>query len=530
MKQLSGLDASFLYMETPEMPMHVGALHLFELPAGYKGSFVADMRRHMAARLPLAPALRRKLAWMPFNLANPVWVDAAPDLDQHIEAVKLPKGSTIADLEAQVGELHPLLLERDKPLWKFYVFEGIAPGPQKQKRYGLYTKLHHAAVDGQAAVALAAAILDVSPEPRDIGQAKRPPKSLQIGMAEMLSGVFANQLQQYASIVKNLPTTVGALSQVARQGASGVAGAALAKVRGKAKAAEDSVSLGRAPRTRLNASVTPLRAFAAASLPMAELKALRRAHDATLNDIVLMICSGALRRYFLDHGPLPRQSLVAAVPVSTRAAGDTSSNNQASMTVVKLGTHLADPMKRLRYVKEATAAMKASLGSVKTLMPIDFPSLGVPWLMSAVTAVYGRARVADRIPPVANVAISNVPGPAFPLYMAGGRMLVNYPTSIVVHGVALNITVQSYNDSLDFGMMACGKAMPQVAELAAHLHEAFAELKALPATAALPADGAPAKAAGTRVAPRKRVASRAPVTDATTTPRASAPSGAVAHR
>jgi hypothetical protein len=227
---------------------------------------------------------------------------------------------------------------------------------------------------------------------------------------------------------------------------------------------------------------------------------------------------------------LPRQSLVAAVPVSTRAAGDTSSNNQASMTVVKLGTHLADPMKRLRYVKEATAAMKASLGSVKTLMPIDFPSLGVPWLMSAVTAVYGRARVADRIPPVANVAISNVPGPAFPLYMAGGRMLVNYPTSIVVHGVALNITVQSYNDSLDFGMMACGKAMPQVAELAAHLHEAFAELKALPATAALPADGAPAKAAGTRVAPRKRVASRAPVTDATTTPRASAPSGAVAHR
>jgi diacylglycerol O-acyltransferase / wax synthase len=530
MKQLSGLDASFLYMETPEMPMHVGAVHLFELPASYKGSFVADMRSHMAARLPLAPALRRKLAWMPFNLANPVWIDAMPDLGEHIEAVKLGKGATITDLEAQVGKLHPLLIERDKPLWKFYVFEGMAPGPNKEKRYGMYTKLHHAAVDGQAAVALAAAILDVSPKPRDIKHEQRPPKNLQIGMAEMLSGVFANQLQQYANIVKNLPTTVGALSQVARQGASGVTGAAVAKVRGKAQPSEQSVSLGLAPRTKLNASVTPLRAFASASLPLAELKALRRAHDATLNDVVLMICSGALRRYFLDHGPLPRKSLVAAVPVSTRAAGDTSSNNQASMTVVNLGTHLADPMKRLLYVKAATAAMKATIGSVKSLMPHDFPSLGVPWLMSAVSAVYGRVKMADRIPPIANVAISNVPGPAFPLYMAGGKMLVNYPTSIVVHGVALNVTVQSYNESLDFGMMACGKAMPQVAEFAAHIHEAFAELKALPPTAALPVDGTPAKVAGTPVAGKKRPARRVPVASATRTTRASAPSRPAPHR
>ncbi|WP_280156183.1 wax ester/triacylglycerol synthase family O-acyltransferase [Piscinibacter sp. XHJ-5] len=530
MKQLSGLDASFLYMETPEMPMHVGALHVFELPAGYKGDFVADMRRHMAARLPLAPALRRKLAWMPFNLANPVWVDAVPDLDEHIEAVKLRKGATMTDLETQVGKLHPLLIERDKPLWKFYVFEGMAPGPNKEKRYGMYTKLHHAAVDGQAAVALAAAILDVSPEPRDIQHEQRPPKNLHIGMAEMLSGVFANQLQQYANVVKNLPSTVGALSQVARQGASGVTGAAVAKVRGKSKPAEESVSLGLAPRTRLNASVTPLRAFASASLPMAELKALRRAHDATLNDVVLMVCSGALRRYFLDHGPLPRKSLVAAVPVSTRTAGDTSSNNQASMTVVNLGTHVADPMKRLLYVKAATAAMKASLGSVKTLMPIDFPSLGVPWLMSAVSAVYGRAKVADRIPPIANVAISNVPGPAFPLFMAGGRMLVNYPTSIVVHGVALNITVQSYNESLDFGMMACGKAMPQVAELATHIHEAFAELKALPPTVAPASDATQAKTPGTPVARKKRAARPSPVADATRATRASAPSRPASHR
>ena len=157
------------------------------------------------------------------------------------------------------------------------------------------------------------------------------------------------------------------------------------------------MNLGLAPRTRLNASVTAKRAFAAVSLPMADLKALRRAHDATLNDVVLMICSGALRRYFLGHGPLPRKSLVAAVPVSTRAASDTSSNNQASITVVNLGTHVADPMKRLLYLKSATTAMKASLGSVKSLMPMDFPSLGVPWLMSALSAVRASAPSKPRV-------------------------------------------------------------------------------------------------------------------------------------
>lgn len=514
MKQLSGLDASFLYLETPAMPMHVGALHVFELPASYRGSFVADMRRHMAARLPLAPALRRKLAWMPFNLANPVWIDAEPDLDEHVVAVKLKKGSGMAELEQAVGRLHPQLLPRDRPLWRFHVFEGLAPGPNKEKRYGLYTQLHHAAVDGQAAVALAAAILDVGPEPRDIEHRDKPARKLKIGMAEMLSGVFANQLQQYANLVKGLPATVGALTDVARQGAGGVAGAAVAKVRGRAKPADESVGLGLAPRTRLNTTVSEKRAFAAVSLPLDALKALRRAHDATLNDVVLMVCGGALRRWFLAHGPLPRQSLVAAVPVSTRAAGDATANNQASMTVVKLGTHLADPLKRLHYVKEATAAMKASLGHVKTLMPLDFPSLGVPWVMSAMGKVYGGARLADRVPPIANVAISNVPGPAFPLYMAGAKMLKNHPASIIGHGIALNITVQSYHDALDFGLMACGEAMPQVDELARHVLDAFMELQALPPTAAAaqpPAAGTPVakKAARPKAAPRARRVAKA---------------------
>jgi diacylglycerol O-acyltransferase / wax synthase len=511
MRQLSGLDASFLFLETAEMPMHVGALHIFELPAGYDGDFLADMRAHMATRIPIAPALRRKLVTMPLNLAAPAWVDAEPDLDEHIVGITLPEGSGQAELEAQVGELHPVLLDRRRPLWKFHVFDGLAPGEDGTQRRALYTQLHHAAVDGQAAVALAQAILDLGPVPREI--APRPPreKKGQLGLAEMLRGVLANQLHQVSKLVKAIPSAVGAVSQLAANAAGGAVSdtvdSVVSRVRGQASRVGKGASvsnLGLAPRMRLNASVSTGRAFAGVSLPLAELNAVRRRHHASLNDAVLMVCSGALRRHFTKHGPLPRKSMVAAVPISLRAKGDTASNNQASMSLISLGTHVADPAKRLAHVLAASAAMKNSIGSVKSVLPTDFPSLGVPWLMEGLTALYGRANVAERIPPISNVVISNVPGPTVPLYMAGGKMLTNYPTSIVVHGVALNITVQTYNESLDVGVIACSRAMPEVAEFAAHIETAFEEFKAL---APLVAEPAPAPAAN-KVAARKAAAKK----------------------
>jgi len=541
MKQLSGLDASFLYLETAEMPMHVGALHLFELPAHYRGDFLADMRSHMAARLPLAPALRHKLAWMPLNLAAPMWVDAEPDLQEHIVGITLPEGSGLAELEEQVGELHPLLLDRSRPLWKFHVFDGLERGPNGERRHAMYTQLHHAAVDGQAAVALAQAILDLSPEPREIPQRPARARRGPLAMTEMLRGALSNQLGQLGNLVKALPSAVGAITQVAAQTAGGAVGETAAslwsRLKGQAPRTSKSVSnLGLAPRTRLNTTVSDTRAFAAVSLPLAELNAIRRKHHASLNDAVLMICSGALRRHFAKHGPLPRKSLVAAVPISLRAKGDTSSNNQASMSLISLGTHLADPGKRLAHVMAASASMKATLGSVKSLLPTDFPSMGVPWLMEGLTAIYGRAGMADRIPPVANLVISNVPGPTVPLYMAGAKMLTNYPTSIVVHGVALNITVQTYNESLDVGIMACAQAMPEVDEFAAHFETSFLEFKGLPvapvAAAQEPARRTPAakKPAAKKVAAKKLAARKAPakkavktVPKATRSARASAP-------
>jgi WS/DGAT/MGAT family acyltransferase len=518
MKQLSGLDASFLHLETPEMPMHVGALHTFELPASYRGNFLADMRRHMAARLVLAPALRQRLVKMPLNLSNPAWVDAEPDLSEHVVGITLASGSGQAELEAQVGLLHPVLLDRSRPLWKFHVFDGLANGPDGTRRFAMYTQLHHAAVDGQAAVALGHAILDLSAAGREVDQQRHGKVRRELGLTDMLRGALGNQLGLVMDAVKAIPGTVGALSQMASAKVGDTAGGTVSSVMSRltgqgATAAGKSVSnLGLAPRTRLNTTVSSLRAFASISLPLAALNTTRRKHGASLNDAVLMVCSGALRRHFLKHGPLPRKSMVAGVPISTRAKGDTASNNQATMTVVSLGTHIADPAKRLAHVLAATGAMKANMGAMKSLMPTDFPSIGVPWLMEGLGALYAKARVADRLPAIANVTISNVPGPTVPLYMAGARMLANYPTSIVVHGVALNITVQTYDQSLEFGLIACGEAMPEVAELARNVQAAFDEFQALPATVEPP----PSRVVSATVPVKKSVAKKAPAAPKTT--------------
>lgn len=511
MHQLSGLDASFLYLESPQMPMHVGALHVLELPKGHRGRYLNDLRKLVAARLPLMPALRRRLWWMPVNLANPAWVDAEPDLKQHIVAVKLPaaarQGDGRAALEAMVGELHPRLLDRRRPLWKFHVLEGLAPTADGRKRVGIYSQLHHAAVDGQAAVALANILFDVTPEPRQIESlpSKRP-RHFSLEMREMLRGALGQEALQVGRIIRDLPSTVGALGRAAGQ--------VLAHTRllGGHKAGTVS-NLGLAPRTPLNVSVGEGRAFATLSLPLPALRATAKAHAATLNDVLLMVCAGGLRRHWqAQRLPLPRKAMVAAVPISLRAAGDTGTDNQVSMSFISLGTHLADAGRRWAHIRAATASMKATMGRLKRVLPTDFPSIGVPWLMEAAATLYGKAKVAEKLPQMANVVISNVPGPTVPLYFAGARLTTNYPTSIVVHGIALNITAQSIDHQLDIGFMADATAMPDVALLARSVQEAWLELEALPvaAPAAAHAANAPAK-------------SRRAVAKVTHAPRASPP-------
>ena len=498
-KRLSGLDATFLHLESPEMPMHVGSLALYELPAGFRGKFATALRRHLAERLPLLAPLRRRLWVMPLNITSPVWVDAVPDLRRHVVEHALPprrakKDGDLAALEALVGKLHVQLLDRERPLWKFHVIEGLAPSPSGRRRVAVYTQLHHAAVDGQAAVALANVILDLQPEPRPLElKASTREKRFRLSLVEMISGAVTSEVQQVAHLIRALPHAASSI------------GSAVTRVAARSEllsGRKRAGSLGLAPHMALNAPVTARRAFAALSLPLAELRAGAKARGATLNDAVLWLVATALRNHYAARGELPRKSLVAAVPVSLRSPGDTRADNQASMTLLSLGTHVADPARRLAHIVAATRSMKATLSKVKAVLPTDFPSLGVSWLTEAASALVRRATASDRLPAVANVVVSNVPGPAVPLYLCGARMLTNYPCSIVTHGVGLNITVQSYDQSLDFGLMADATAMPDVRRLADEVGAAAAEFAALTVDddfrAAAPRPRARAAAARTR--------------------------------
>jgi WS/DGAT/MGAT family acyltransferase len=499
MDHLSGLDAAFLYLETPQTPMHVGSLHVYELPAGYKGSFVDDVRKHIARRLHLAPVFRRKLLAMPLDLANPVWVLDDPDLDYHIRSAALPKPGNREQLDQLVGKLHSKLIDRSRPLWEFYVIEGLrkpADAPAGTRHVGFYAKVHHASLDGASAVVLANAMLDLTPVPREVREAPEDdaPAADAYGAAELAGAGLRHLGGQILGIGRALPTIARTAAQLLQPPPG--------SRRGAPRLPLPAQWFG--PRTALNANITPQRAFASVSIPLDEAKRVAKAHGASLNEVVLAICSGALRRHLGAANDLPAKPLLAAVPVSLREAGNTQMNTQASMMRISLASDVADPLARLRAIHAASASAKALTSSVKAVLPTDFPSLGAPWLISGLATLYGRSRLAERMPPIANVTISNVPGSPVPLYLAGAKMLTYYPASIAIHGVALNITVQSYNGSLDFGLTACRKAMPDLADLARDMASAHRELLAtVKAGAAEPESPASAKR------PARRPASKA---------------------
>lgn len=506
MKSLSGLDATFLYLETPETPMHVGSLNLYELPKGFKGSFHKAVRQHIAKRAHLAPIFSRRLAFMPFDLGHPVWVETDRlDLDFHIR--KVPgKRLTVRQVEAAAARLHGQLIDREHPLWEFYVFDDIeAPAAMgiQGKLVGFYSKIHHAALDGKGGTVLANAVLDLSATPREVAPAdpsRKGPRAGDLKIGEMIGAVFSNSLAQYAKLARSLPAAATSIGgAVARQSVGG-GEKGITSLRPKSP-------IKLAPRTIFNVGITRQRVFATASLPFAESKAMAKAAGGTFNDIVLWICSTALRSYLARHATLPKKPLVAAMPVSLREESNKELNNQASITVVDLGTHLADPIKRMNAIIASTAKVKEALAKLKSVLPTDYPSLLSPWLMGgagkALFRTYGKGGIAGRLPAVANLAISNVPGPQVPLYLAGARMVTFHPLSIVLHGLALNITVQTYAGRVDFGIIADKQAVPHVQDLANALETAFEEAKGLFLPGATPM---PANPSTTARKPRRKTA------------------------
>ena len=515
MNHLSGMDASFLHLETPEMPMHVGSLQIADLPEGYSGDYYEDVKRWMASRMHLAPVFQRKLALMPFDLANPVWVDDEDvDLDYHVRHVILPRPGTMEQLEKYIARLHSSLLDRSRPLWEIYVIEGLNTG-----QVAVYNKMHHAAIDGQAGVAIAKALLSPSAVPAPIKPPRPRPRTnqYQLGVAELAGAALSNAVTQAIKLIQSLPAVGRALRSVVYP---------VSEADGKRHLVLPS-NLQLAPRTPLNVAITNQRSYAARSLSLAEVKAMAKKTGTSLNDVVMAIFAGALKRYLADYDCRPDKPLIAGVPVSLREAGNTDANNQVSMMIVNLATTIADPIERLRAINTSANAGKKFQGSVKEAMPTDFPSLGVPWIMSGLVSLYGRSRLANRMPPIVNVAISNVPGPQFPLYFAGAKLAGFFPVSIPGHGIALNMTVQSYNGLLEVGLTACRRAMPDVADLGNYVVEEHAKLRGLIEALPVHGDEAPVIEAAVPVAAKKRAPAKkagTPRRRATATPVAGVPS------
>lgn len=521
MKSLTGLDATFLYLETPEMPMHVGSLNLCELPAGFKGSFHKAVKDHIGKRMHLAPVFSRKLVFMPLDLGHPLWVDADEvDIDFHIRrADPAKKGAapmTLAEVHKLCAQLHGEVIDRDCPLWEFYIFDRIQlPASQGGKVVaGFFSKIHHAALDGKGGVMLANAMLDLSPVPRDVAppdpERKRKLEA-DLKLGKMIGSIFSSSLGQLAKVAKSLPaaaTTFG--STLAKQSIGSSATGVKAKM-----------PMRLAPQTPFNAGISSGRVFVTATIPLAETKAMGKAVGGSFNDMVLWICSTALRNYLTQHHSLPKKSLVAAMPVSLREAGATDAanlGNQVSMSLVELGTHLAHPLKRMNAIMASTGKVKTSMQSLKGLLPTDYPSLLAPWLVGGAAKMalnaYGKSGMASRLPMVANLAISNVPGPPVPLYLAGAKFLTFHPLSIILHGLALNITIQTYAGHVDFGIIADKKALPHAKDLAKAIEDAFTEAQGLMAQtppaepAAAPVPKKTAKVAVKKVA--KKVAAKVP--------------------
>ncbi|MGC2810248.1 MAG: wax ester/triacylglycerol synthase family O-acyltransferase [Bradyrhizobium sp.] len=497
-RKLSAMDASFLYLETPEMPMHVGSMAIFRLPEDYKGDFFDDFKAMIGSRLHVAPILKARLEKAPLDIDHPSWVeDDQFDIDRHIFRGTLPAPHDRATLERIVGWMHAKLLNRARPLWEFYVFEGM-----KDNEIGLYSKMHHACIDGGAGAALTNMIYDVTPVPRvvekpipqaKVGQEPRDiaanfidsyrqlwtqpfdasaAKSLELprsGKSDLGSILFDNAMFQIESVVKFAGSVPGVLKSVS-------------EVIGKVSdpKSRDSIASMMSPSTILNKSISSERSFAGVSIPLSQAKALAKQAGGKLNDVVLAISSGVVRRYLLERGALPAKSMTAAVPISLREEGNTDANNQVFGMICGIATNIEDPKARLETIIAQSTKSKEMSHPLRALMPqvSNLSMLGAPIMVQILALLYSRSSLSDVLPPAANITVSNVPGPRQTLYAAGAELLHIFPVSISTHGIALNITVQSYRDQLDFGFIAGANIIPHVQVLCDMLPGEFAALQA----------------------------------------------------
>lgn len=468
-------DAAFLLSESRATPMHVAGLQVFELPDGAGPDWLGAQFDQMVARDDVSPLFRKRVRRSFRTGGQWGWEeDDNLDIEYHVRHSALPAPGRVRELLTIASRFHGTLLDRQRPLWEFHLIEGL-----EGNRFAAYTKVHHAMVDGVSAMRILERSLSTDPD-ADVA----PP--------------WTYRRPQQDTATFTAPNPIDALLEVAR-GGLGIAALTPNVLRAARQAMEEELAIVpfKAPPTMLNVHITGARRFAAQSWSLERIRTVARKGGVSLNDAVLGMCSGAVRRYLIEHHDLPAESLTAMVPVSLRQ-DDSAGGNAVGAVLTSLATNVVHPAERLERIHESMRIGKASLADLTPVQRLAISAANM--LPSPLVSMLGGG---EGFRPPFNLTISNVPGPAEPLYLNGARLQGVYPLSIPYHGQALNITINRYVDNLEFGLIGCRRRVPHLQRLLVHLEDSLAELEdALGlecgpgATSALDFDAKPVSAPG----------------------------------
>ncbi len=461
MQRLSGLDATFLYLETPTMHMHVGLVAVLDpniTGRPYDHARVTAVIEREARR---QPRFHRRLVEVPFHLDHPSWIDDPNfDLIHHLRRITCPAPGGTRELADLAGRILSTPLDRSRPLWELWVAEGLEGG-----RFALIAKVHHAIADGLTGATLLQSLFSLSADaplaPLPEVQEHEPAAEAIPTPGELVRDALFTRWKRPQEMVRLYKRTQKTLQDIYERRQSG---------RHRVGA-----SVFDAPRTHWNGALGAQRSVACVRIPMAELKAVRKAFAVMPNDVVLAVCSGALRRYLEARGELPLAPLVAACPVSTRRKTKEGSNHVSAL-FTSLATHLESPRERLLAIRTATRGAKEEHHAFGADTAAHWAEVMSPGIFAAAARLYSHYRIAEHHRPLYNVAISNVPGPPVPVYFAGARLMASYPLGPLLDGVGLNITVMNYAEHVDFGLVAATNVMPDLWRLAELIPEASSQL------------------------------------------------------
>jgi diacylglycerol O-acyltransferase / wax synthase len=455
------MDASFLYMETPDMHMHVVGTILLDpstIPGG--GDFLSRLKGVLAERIHLLAPFRQRLVQVPFRMDHPVWVeDPNFDLDSHVHHIGAPSPGTRRELEEVIGDIASYPLDRSRPLWEMWFIDGLDDG-----LVAIVSKMHHAVIDGVTGADLMVNLFDLTPDPPPVTvpedwRPERTPSDVELVGAALVR-------------MATRPLRLGRFGVRAARGVTNL-------IRNRLGAdASPAAAPFTAPRVPWNTAITPHRSVTFGRADLEDMKTIKRAFGTTVNDVVLAACTQSLRQWLIAHDALPSKPLIASVPVSVHTEQqDAPGTNKVSSMFVALPVQVDDPVEQLLAIKENTKGAKEVHKALGADMIIGMAEFAPPMLLNQASRLYSRLDLAQRHRPIHNLVVSNVPGPPVPLYCAGSRVVATYPMGPVLEGAGLNITVLSNMGNVDFGAIACRELVPDLDDLATGFADAVDALK-----------------------------------------------------